>query len=454
MMKIIQILTSSLLALLLPALASAQTYRGAVIDVETKQPIAEAMVTLGDVVVSTDTSARFQVSGDGEQLGVRAYGYQRRWVITDTLSSQLSLIELTRLTPKALYLSSYGIASARLRQAALDLLEATELNALVIDVKGDRGMIAYKSAIPLAAAVGAQKLITIKDLPALVATLREKGIYTIARIVTFKDHPLATAHPELAVKAAGGGVWRDRERLGWSDPFKKEVRDYNIAVAVEAAKAGFDEIQFDYVRFPDKRGLRFALPSSEKSRVAAISAFLDEAREQLKPYNVFLAADIFGYVCWNLNDTGIGQRVEDLILHLDYISPMVYPSCYHVGIPGVRNPVAHPYEIVYRSLARARERTRVSSRRFRPWLQAFRDYAFDRRAFTGHEIRTQIRAAEDFGANGWMLWNAGNVYSADGLQRTDTSAVPWSSLATNLAALRRINAAKHVWQFDDHRCSD
>jgi hypothetical protein len=153
-------------------------------------------------------------------------------------------------------------------------------------------------------------------------------------------------------------------------------------VAVEAAKAGFDEIQFDYVRFPDKRGLRFALPSSEKSRVAAISAFLDEACEQLKPYNVFLAADIFGYVCWNLNDTGIGQRVEDLILHLDYISPMVYPSCYHVGIPGVRNPVAHPYEIVYRSLARARERTRVSSRRFRPWLQAFRDYAFDRRAFT------------------------------------------------------------------------
>jgi hypothetical protein len=298
MMNTIQILTTcSVLVLLLPALPSAQTYRGAVVDVETKQPIVEAMVTLGDVVVTADPSGQFQVSGDGEQLGVRAYGYQRRWVNTDALDSQPAAIELTPLAPTALYLSFYGIASARLRQAALDLLEATELNALGIDVKGDRGMIAYKSAIPLAAAVGAQKVITIKDLPALVATLREKGIYTIARIVTFKDHPLATARPELAVKAPGGGVWRDRERLGWSDPFKKEVRDYNITVAVEAAKAGFDEIQFDYVRFPDKRGLRFAMPSTEKSRVGAIATFLGEAREQLKQYNVFLAADIFGYVC-------------------------------------------------------------------------------------------------------------------------------------------------------------
>jgi hypothetical protein len=364
------------------------------------------------------------------------------------------MIELTPLAPKALYLSFYGIASARLRQAALDLLEATELNALVIDVKGDRGMIAYKSAIPLATAVGAQKVITIKDLPGLVATLHDKGIYTIARIVTFKDHPLATARPDVAVKAPGGGVWRDRERLGWSDPFKKEVRDYNIAVAVEAAEAGFDEIQFDYVRFPDKQGLRFAQPSTEKSRVAAIAAFLEEAREQLKPYNVFLAADIFGYVCWNLNDTGIGQRIEDLIQHLDYISPMTYPSCYHVGIPGTRNPVAHPYEIVYRSLARARERTRVSPRRFRPWLQAFRDYAFDRRPFTGSEIRTQIRAAEDFGANGWMLWNAGNVYSADGLQRMDTATVHWPSLTRTLTTLQRITARKRVWHVDGHRCSD
>jgi hypothetical protein len=420
----------------------------------TKQPIAEATVTLHNAVVVTDTSGHFQVSGNGERLGVRAYGYQRLWVQGDSPSRQPWVIELTPLAPKALYLSMYGIANAKLRQAALDLLEATELNALVIDVKGDRGMIAYKSEIPLAAAVGAQKAITVKDLPGLLATLHDKGVYTIARIVTFKDHPLATARPDLAVKASGGGVWRDRERLGWSDPFKQEVHDYNIAVAVEAAKAGFDEIQFDYVRFPDKQGLRFALPSTEKSRVATISSFLEEAREKLRPYNVFLAADIFGYVCWNLNDTGIGQRIEDLVLHLDYVSPMVYPSCYHVGIPGIRNPVAHPYEIVYRSLARAKERTRVSSRRFRPWLQAFRDYAFDRRAFAGGEIRTQIRAAEEFGANGWMLWNAGNVYSADGLLWSEASAAKRRQLAQTLAEVQRVNAAQGMPRLDGRHCSD
>jgi hypothetical protein len=186
---------------------------------------------------------------------------------------------------------------------------------------------------------------------------------------------------------------------------------------VEAAQHGFDEIQFDYVRFPDARGLVFSMPNTEANRVRAIADFLELARQRLRPYNVFLAADIFGYVCWNLDDTGIGQALEKLVPHIDYLSPMLYPSGFHVGIPGITNPVAHPYEIVYRSLARARERTGLPPVRFRPWLQAFRDYAFDRRPFTGKEIMQQIRATEDFGANGWMLWNPNNIYSAEGLPR-------------------------------------
>ncbi len=183
-----------------------------------------------------------------------------------------------------------------MRQAALDLIEATELNGLVIDVKGDRGMIAYQSAIPLAAQVGAQNIITIKDLKSLITALHEKHLYTIARIVTFKDNPLALARPDLAVKTRNGSVWKDRERLAWTDPFKPEVRDYNIAVALEAAGAGFDEIQFDYVRFPDARGLVFSQPNTEKNRVKAISELLQEAKTKLRLYNVFLAADIFGYI--------------------------------------------------------------------------------------------------------------------------------------------------------------
>lgn len=393
----------------------AASYNGKVVDTETKTPITDALVTLADHVEQTDAEGRFHVSGEGQRLGIRAYGYTRVWVDLSHQQENPQEIALTPLPPKGLYLSFFGIGSNRLRQSALDLIEATELNALVIDVKGDRGMIAYPSAIPLAAQVGAQKTLTIKDLSSLVAGLHTKGVYTIARIVTFKDNPLAVARPDLAVKTSNGKVWRDREQLAWTDPFQREVLDYNIGVALEAAQSGFDEIQFDYVRFPDTRGLVFSRPNTEQARVEAISAFLREARNKLTPYNVFLAADIFGYVCWNYDDTGIGQQIEALAPLLDYTSPMLYPSCYHLGIPGYRNPVAHPYEIVYRSLKRAQERTHLPAKRFRPWLQAFKDYAFDRRPFTGKEIRAQIQAVEDFGANGWMLWNPRNVYTADGL---------------------------------------
>jgi hypothetical protein len=410
--------------LFLSAPSYADPYRGRVIDALTKKAIAGAFVTLDNTVVQTDQHGRFQISGDGDRIGIRAPGYRREWINVSRLTETAQEVALEPFIPKALYLSFFGIGNAALRQSALDLIEATELNALVIDVKGDRGMIAYTSAIPLAAQVGAQKIITIKDLTRLITFLREKGLYTIARIVVFKDHPLALARPGWAVKTRDDTIWRDREHLAWTDPFKQEVWDYNLAVAVEAAKAGVDEIQFDYMRFPDAKGLVFSVPSTQESRVRTITGFLKAAKERLTPHNVFLAADIFGYVCWNLDDTGIGQKLEQLAPLLDYTSPMLYPSCFHLGIPGYRNPVAHPYEIVHRSLKRAQERTGLPSTRFRPWLQAFKDYAFDRRPFTGKEIRAQIQAAEDFGALGWMLWNPRNVYSADGLKQDHQIASP------------------------------
>jgi hypothetical protein len=246
--------------------------------------------------------------------------------------------------------------------------------------------------------------------------MHARGIYLIGRIVVFKDNPLALCRRDLAVKTAGGAVWRDREGLAWVDPFRQEVRDYNLAIAEEAAQAGFDEIQFDYMRFPDAAGLRFAEESTTQSREAAISLFFRQARQRLARYNVFLAADIFGYVCWNVNDTGIGQSLERLAPELDYVSPMLYPSGFQYGIPGFRNPVSHSFEIVYRSLERARERTGLASVHFRPWLQSFADYGFDRRPFGAAEIGEQIRGAEQAGSDGWMLWNARNRYSSAGLK--------------------------------------
>jgi hypothetical protein len=412
------LLLSALAAAAIPARAATvaeprEPVHGHVIDAGSRQPVAGAVVTLDRESAETDAAGTFELPWSPGALHVRAVGF-RRESITPSDGRPIE-IGLVPFRPKALYLSFYGIGTGPLRERALQLVQRTELNALVIDVKSDYGKIPYRSDVPLAVAVGAQGPLTIPDPAALVADLKSRGMYLIARIVVFKDVPLATARPDLAVRTASGAVWRDRERLTWTDPFSREVRDYNVDIAVEAARLGFDEIQFDYLRFPDAVGLAYAQPSTRQSRIAAIGELLQEARRRLVPYGVFLSIDVFGYVCWNRDDTMIGQRLEDLAPLVDYVSPMLYPSSFQFGIPGYRNPVAYPYEIVRRSLERARARTGLPAVRFRPWLQAFKDYAFDRRPFDADEIRIQIQAAEQFGSDGWMLWNPRNDYSAVGL---------------------------------------
>jgi hypothetical protein len=410
------IITALLLSAQLLVSGSTVALAGRVIDTDTRQPIADASVTLGNRVARTDADGTFAIRGVGAQLGARAYGYTRTWVTPDQLERANGQIALSRFHPQSLYLTSLGIASRTLREAALDIVDRTEINALVIDVKGDRGLVAFPSTTPLAIVINAERSPTISSLKELTDSLHAKGIYCIARIVVFKDNVLAPARPDLAVKTRSGYIWHDREQLAWADPFLREVWEYNIALAVEAARGGFDEIQFDYVRFPDVPGLLFSRASTQESRVAAIAGFLELAQERLAPYNVFLAADIFGYVCWNTDDTGVGQTLAAMLPHVDYLSPMLYPSTFQFGIPGYRDPVTHPYEVVFQSLERAHERTGVPGIRFRPWLQAFQDYAFDRRAFGGAQVQAQISAAEQAGSNGWMLWNPRNVYSAEGLR--------------------------------------
>jgi len=419
----------TLLLLPVPEYASGPEYapvniRGKVIDFSTKKPIEGAIITGNNELVRTDNNGIFMLKNSTNRVGIRAYGYARgEQIITPALARLPVEIGLRPFVPRALYLSFYGIGDRSLRESALKLSEQTSVNSLVIDVKGDRGVMTYKSSVPLVSQIGAQKLIIVKDIRALIQSMRQRGIYTIARIVVFKDDTLATARPDLAVTTREGRIWHDRENLAWVDPSRKEVWDYNIDIAVEAAQNGFDEIQFDYVRFPDKNGLHFSVESTEENRTKNISGFLKEAKRRLVPYNVFLAADIFGYVCWNLNDTQIGQRLDGIEPHVDYLSPMIYPSGFRFGIPGYRNPVANSYKIVNLTLKRAQERTNIPPARFRPWLQAFKDYAFDRRQFTGKEIHEQISSAEEFGAGGWMLWNPRNVYSPDGLKKEYASRV-------------------------------
>jgi hypothetical protein len=320
---------------------------------------------------------------------------------------------------KGLYLSYYGVADRTIRSRVLGLLDRTELNTVVIDVKGDRGFIPYESEVPLARRAGAMGPVRVPDFDDLLAGLKAKGIHTVARVVAFKDDVLARHRPEWAVAdTTTGSLWLDNERLAWIDPFQEQAWAYPIAVAREAALRGFDEIQFDYLRFPSDgrlKAARYAKASTVESRVQAVSLFLQQARLALTPPGAALAVDVFGYTAFNPDDTGIGHRIEDLAPLVDVLCPMAYPSAYHAGIPGVRNPVAHPYEIVLETVKRIRGRVGSAAVQIRPWIQDFRDYAFDRRAFGVPEIRAQMMAALEAGATGWMLWNPGNHYTAEAL---------------------------------------
>jgi hypothetical protein len=407
--------TGALLLLYSSAIGFAQTQKmGRVVDASTGAGIAGALVTSPAGVVHADAEGRFRIA-PADRIAVRAYGYGRAQVNGTAPSDSKQEIKLTRLTPRAVYLSYWGVSSSAVREPVLQLPQITPVNAVVIDVKGDLGYISYRADVPLASRIGAEKIATIPDIYSLLDRLHSQGLYVIGRIVTFKDNTLAMSDPELQIHLSGK-LWRDREGLAWCDPFRHKAWQYNIAVAVDAAKAGFDEIQFDYVRFPDSKGIEFSEDSTEQSRSRTISGFLKEAREALIPYNVFLSADVFGYICWNNNDTGIGQQIEQLATVLDYISPMLYPSGFAYGIPSYRNPITNSYEIVRLSLDRARERTHLDPIRFRPWLQAFADYAFDKRQFGAGEIQSQIRAAESFGSDGWQLWNPRNSYTAQSIR--------------------------------------
>jgi hypothetical protein len=252
------------LLLLLPIIprTSAAEWQGSIIDKETGQPVAGATITAGDRIAVSGSDGKFRIELAGPAILVRASGY-RRLVVT---AGGTAALALEHLRVKSLYLTVYGIGAASLREPALAVVVAAGLNAVVIDIKGDRGLVPYPSKLPLAAEIGALKLRSIPDLPTLVAGLKARGLYTIARIVVFKDTLLAQAKPEWAVRVGKGVLWHDREGLAWIDPFQTAAWDHTLGIAEEAAASGFDEIQFDYARFPDAAGLSYSRTSSQADR--------------------------------------------------------------------------------------------------------------------------------------------------------------------------------------------
>jgi len=401
--------------------------QGRVVDSASGQPLRGASIWVGEVETLTDADGRFRLepsAGGPISAIVKIPGYERKRV---AIEGGATTIKLRPQAIRAAYLTYYGVGERKIRDRVVELVGRTELNAVVIDVKGDRGLIPYRTEVALAVEAGAQGPVIIKDFDGLIASLKAQGIYTIARVVTFKDNVLATHRPDLAIiDTRTGRPWVDNEKLAWVDPFREEVWDYAIAIAKEAALKGFDEVQFDYVRFPTDGRLsaaRYARPNNAATRLPTIAAFLAKARRELGPTGVFIAADLFGYTAFNTNDTDIGQRIEELAPHLDYICPMVYPSGYHLGIPGYRNPVARPYEVVRESVRLIRQRAQPTTAQVRPWIQDFRDYAFDKRVFGVRELRAQMKGAADGGGAGWMLWNPRNDYTAEALSPKSPKAV-------------------------------
>jgi hypothetical protein len=312
---------------------------------------------------------------------------------------------------KALYLNAWAAGSSRKLAKLIDLADKTEINTFVIDVK-EGGEISYPSKVKLAVEAGATRQY-IRNVSRLLDTLRAHNIYSIARIVVFKDPVLAEQKPELAVKQKDGSVWKDNKGKAWVDTYNRAVWDYNIAIAREAIELGFSEVQWDYIRFTDapmSYRARAVYPAAAgRTKQAAVREFMLYAREKLKDLDVPVTADVFGLTVSTRGDMGIGQEWEKMVDAVDVILPMVYPSHYIPGNYGLSNPNAYPYRVIHRSMqdALARSRPIANAANIRPWLQAF---TLGPPRYTPAHVRAQIQAVYDAGLTEWVLWSPGSNY--------------------------------------------
>lgn len=323
---------------------------------------------------------------------------------------------------RGIYISG-PVAGDPYMDTLLTLLDETELNAVVIDVKNDEGNLTYRLASGTAAELGAC-VRYISDLPGLVAKLKERGVYTIARIAAFKDPLLAEARPELALCYTDGTIVSESGGAAWVNPCEPEVWAYLEEIALGAAEAGFDEVQFDYVRFPTGKAgaeLDVGEVGADRERSDIIAEFLETVTASLHAQGVRVSADVFGTVITNRADAAlIGQDYARLASIVDDVCPMVYPSHYAAGTFGLEVPDRKPYETVYGALSRSAQTLFAAElpqqAGVRAWLQDFTaTWVRGHLDYGAEELRAQIQAVYDAGYTDWLLWNARNVYTAGGL---------------------------------------
>ncbi|MBI2055327.1 MAG: hypothetical protein HYT42_00310 [Candidatus Sungbacteria bacterium] len=430
-------------------------------------------ISLVSLVIATGTFILFDYLRPGVTISNDGSGRPGAVGEEKNLKERIRVAEERAQSVKGVYMTSgvandAGRAATKLRSDIIKLLETTELNGVVIDVKETEG-----------------GLIVTNGLEKLVGELHEKGIWVIARQAVFKDSSQEKINPQWYLKRKNGAIWRDRRGGSWLDPDSKEVWSYTLAAAKAASDAGFDEIQFDYIRFPsdgNTADIVYPFYRITRPKYEVLREFFSYAHSELKAHRpeLIISADLFGYVALESADLGIGQRLQDIGENFDYVSLMVYPSHYYSGFGVEADPqrnlaavfypykskdiskaaASNPYNVVYRTLliagdilegrvatatAQIDESFRPKSElgaigkaatspisppslisstssprraRLRPWLQSFDLGADSSRGiyYDAGKVRAQIDAAEAAGASGWLLWSPNNIYTREALK--------------------------------------
>jgi hypothetical protein len=307
--------------------------------------------------------------------------------------------------------------SKKYRAHLEDVFKTTVINSVVIDIKEYEGEV-YIPGVKMAEAAGSY-VPAMPDIADWLAQLKREGIYTVARIVVFKDNIMPRRKKSLAVKNPQGDLWFDRNKVTWLDPYNPETWRYNLVIAVQASKLGFDEIQFDYLRFPTDGHLsqmRFSKPYQKTAASLALVEFLRQARQVLKPLGVPISIDVFGLTTTVTTGMGIGQLFGPMAEQVDYICPMTYPSHYAKGEYGIANPNDEPYRTIHLAMNGALGLLGpAGAGKLRPYLQ---DFSLKGRGihYGKKEVRAQMQAAADLGVNSWTLWNARCSYTLGAIE--------------------------------------
>ncbi|MEX0933951.1 MAG: putative glycoside hydrolase [Candidatus Paceibacterota bacterium] len=344
----------------------------------------------------------------------------------EDLPAQVPFIVTHQKTPeavRAIYMTQCVVGTVSFRERLVSLIEETELNAVVIDIKDYTGKIAFKSEHPLLKEFVSDTC-GAYDMKEFIGTLHKKNIYVIGRITVFQDPYYAKKYPEQAIqKESDKSVWEDYKGLSFIDPSAQEAWRYIVALSHEAYKIGFDELNYDYIRFPSDGNMKdIYFPLSEEQinadpnfgKADILRNFFKYLKREMEETDAVLSADLFGMTMTTPNDLNIGQILEYAEPYFDYIAPMVYPSHFPKDFNGWADPNQHVYDVIKYSMSKGVDKMLAASStplKLRPWLQDFNYGGY----YGADEVRAQIQAVYDTGLTSWMLWSPSNVYTKDAL---------------------------------------